>query len=300
MSSDIIASIIIPVFNDSIRLTKCLEALKHQSFPANKFEVIVVDNNSTENISDVVNSYSYRCLSEKKSGSYSARNTGIKHAKGLYLGFTDADCIPDRFWVERAVHKLSKQDEPVALGGDIQMFFENINPSSLEWYEYYYAFNQKTNIKHHSYAVTANLWVPHELFEKCGLFNNELISGGDMEWGKRLQQKGYNLSYTPECIVYHPCRSSLKQMYKKIYRVQTGQLALHHNKDIKLHAKPFALKTIFRTSRPPLRQIAIWLFASELKWSVALKLSWASLLIAWSYSLVIFQLAPKIIANRNN
>lgn len=290
------ASIIIPVYNDIQRLEKCIKALKKQTLPSSRYEIIVVDNNSIENISDLALKYGCKYLFCYKQGSYAARNKGVEYACGRYLGFTDADCIPDSQWVENAVRELSNRDGLVVLGGDIRMFFENSKPTSLEWYEYYYAFNQKTNIKHRKYAVTANLWASREIFEKCGAFNEELISGGDLEWGKRLHQKGYRISYTAECKVYHPCRASLKQVYRKIYRVQTGQLELHHHEDITLHARPFSLKTILRTSRPPVRQIAKWFFSSELPRSVALKLSWASVLIAGMYSIVIVNLLPQIIA----
>lgn len=86
------ASVIIPTYRDVERLQKCISALKRQEKFTN-FEVIIVNNDSTD-LKIAVPDNRFRVIAEKKSGSYAARNAGIKAAKGKVFSFTDSDCIP--------------------------------------------------------------------------------------------------------------------------------------------------------------------------------------------------------------
>ncbi|MBF0547485.1 MAG: glycosyltransferase [Candidatus Riflebacteria bacterium] len=98
-------SVIIPVFNKPRELENCLEALvKQNNSPA--FEVIVVDDGSTENLSKVKEKFAARlnlrwCKLEKNQGPAVARNAGIKMARGNVVVFTDSDCQPDLNWLKR-------------------------------------------------------------------------------------------------------------------------------------------------------------------------------------------------------
>ena len=100
-------SVIIPVFNDTEKLQLCLKALENQTYPQELYEIIVIDNNSDRNITEVTKQFKQVSLTqESKRGSYAARNQGIKIARGDLLAFTDSDCIPTANWLENGVNKL--------------------------------------------------------------------------------------------------------------------------------------------------------------------------------------------------
>lgn len=89
-------TIIIPAYHDWYRLSLCLNALAKQTYPHNKFEVIIINNDADDQVSaDFVLPENCKIIVEEKSGSYAARNTGLKIAKGEIIGFTDSDCIPN-------------------------------------------------------------------------------------------------------------------------------------------------------------------------------------------------------------
>src|SRR4051812_27832091 len=93
-------SVIVPVFNQSEPLRACLRALNGQTSPRARFEVIVVDNGSTDPVSVPTGSHStVRVEGESKPGSYAARNRGVAIARGSVIAFTDADCVPAADWV---------------------------------------------------------------------------------------------------------------------------------------------------------------------------------------------------------
>ena len=94
-------SVVIPVYNDSVRLKTCLQALEAQTYPKEVYEVIVVDNGSDESIEPVVAEFPQaRASYETHPGSYAARNKGVSISRGEVLAFTDLDDILAPDWIE--------------------------------------------------------------------------------------------------------------------------------------------------------------------------------------------------------
>src|SRR5690606_33493940 len=96
-------SVIIPTYHDWARLILCVEALKNQSFPQEDFEVLIVNNDPLDKVPAGFPIFpNFSIINEEKPGSYAARNSAIKIAKGEILAFTDSDCIPDKDWLQNA------------------------------------------------------------------------------------------------------------------------------------------------------------------------------------------------------
>ncbi len=107
-------SIIIPIYNSEKSLTKCLEAIKVQSF--NDFEVIMVDDGSNDNSmfvcqSIVSNDYRFRVIHQDNRGPSAARNTGLKAAEGEYICFVDSDDYVAENYLE-SLKKFIDNDQP--------------------------------------------------------------------------------------------------------------------------------------------------------------------------------------------
>lgn len=218
----LMVSIIIPTYKDWDRLKLCLDALADQSYPQNAFEVIAVNNDSADSFN---NRFEIQdnviMLDESKPGSYAARNKALAIAKGKYVGFTDSDCVPDKDWVKNAVNILENNPQIDRIGGTIKMFFPNKNVSIADLYDQTFAFPQQDYVKR-GFAVTANLFTRLELFEKAGLFDSNLMSGGDHKWGEETTEKGYNISFSDKVIIGHPTRSTMEELKQKMVRVGKG------------------------------------------------------------------------------
>lgn len=227
-------SVIIPVFNDAERLKICLEALEDQSYPKNLYEIIVIDNGSDQSIEQLVSQYKQSFSSyESTPGSYNARNKGISLAKGEILAFTDADCIPKFNWLETGVENLLSSPNYGLIAGKINIFFQKPDcPTVSELYDSITFLNQEKYIREFKFGATANLFTFKDIFQKVGLFDGKLKSCGDKEWGNRVAAYGYSLHYADHCCVSHPARSSLKSLYKKIVRVETGNFNFCKDKNI--------------------------------------------------------------------
>jgi len=225
-------SVIIPVFNDPIGIRNALEALTNQSYDSRCFEIIVVDNGSTDETFRVVKNFIRQfpsliqsVIENKKRGSYAARNAGIKHVKGDLIAFTDSDCIPEFNWLERGVEAFKIQKRSVA-AGHIEIFFTHSKPNIWEYYDASHSLNQESYVKNYEFGTTANLFVLKELFDRYGLFLKNLKSGGDYEFCRRLVKGGEKIDYLNDAIVRHPARSTLRSILKKNKRVAKGQKEL--------------------------------------------------------------------------
>lgn len=242
-------SIIIPTYRDNQKLYKCLSALKKQSLSVDKFEVIVVNNDPENQLNLKSDSLNLTLVNEDKPGSYSARNKGIKEAKGEIIGFTDADCIPDEKWIATAVHLLQKKPEFDLVGGEIEHFKADDRMTEAVFeYQRLFSFNQEHYINRKGFSVTANLFARKKVFDKIGNFNSGLFSGGDFDFGLRAKKAGFSIVYDPNLVVNHPARGGLKDLKKKKIRTTQGGY------DIRKGSVNFT--HFFRLISPPLKSIS--------------------------------------------
>lgn len=218
-------SVIIPVFNDAKRLKICLEALQNQTYSRGSYEVIVVDNRSTEDIKSVVEQYSQAVYAyEEHQTSYAARNRGIAVAKGEVLAFTDADCVPAPDWIEQGVACLVRHPHCGLVAGRVEVFAQDpARPTAVEMHQLAMAFRQSKYLDKAKGCVTANLFTFSKMMDTVGKFDPTLRSGGDLEWGKRVFDQGYEQVYAEDACVGHPARSSLSEIKSKIIRVVGGK-----------------------------------------------------------------------------
>jgi len=252
-----VVSVIIPVFNDSQRLQICLEALENQTYPANMYEVIVVDNGSDKAVEKIVGHFvQASVVVENRPGSYAARNKGVSSAKGEVIAFTDSDCIPKRDWIENGVVNLLHDFNCGLVAGRIELFFKNPEKlTTVEQYERLKAFPQKEYIDKKHFGVTANIFTLKSVFKKVGLFNENLKSNGDLEWGQRVFLFGYNQVYEKDSCVAHPARSSFRQLHQKIARVTKGGHTLCAERGLE---PPLPIGRLFlRFLIPPLKTVLL-------------------------------------------
>jgi glycosyltransferase involved in cell wall biosynthesis len=253
--ASIFVSVIVPVWNDDGRLEGCLRALEKQTYPGHLYEVIVVDNDAAKTIGPlVVPSARARVVQEGRPGSYAARNTGVTHARGEIIAFTDADCLPAPDWLEKGVKHLTHFDRCGVVAGRVEIFPRSLQqPNAVEQYEMLVALAQREFVSNYNFGATANLFTFREVFERAGPFLAEVKSGGDLEWGRRVVNSGYRLEYADSARVFHPARASLSQLYSKIVRVTGG---LHDLKRLKGRTYLEFDRSLLLDLLPPVKAIA--------------------------------------------
>jgi GT2 family glycosyltransferase len=227
-------SIVVPVYNRAEVLRRCLTSLTLQSYPSEYFEIIVVDDGSTEDIAAVayeaVKDWSgeLRLVHKPNGGPASARNMGIAESSGDILAFTDSDCVADSGWLAGLVEAMEGQDA-TGVGGPIA----NVMPPGwiaryLDCAKFY-----RHRVRHGEvdYFVTANVAFRRSALLQIGGFHDQTgVWGEDADLSFRLIESGYRLLLAPEAHVTHyGAPVSLYGWAKELFRYGRGNAILSRN-----------------------------------------------------------------------
>ena len=230
-----LVSLIIPVYNDQAGLDDCLRSLENQSLPYQYFEVIVIDNASQVKI-ELPEDANLNCILETcaKPGSYAARNMGLRIASGEVIAFLDADCFPEKDWLEQGLNAVQATPPQTLIGGEVLLTLSE-KPTAVELYQCLTGFGQQYNIEQKSFSVTANLFVRREQALLIGEFNENLLSGGDREWSWRARALGFGIKYIPAAQVTTTPRKTLSAAIKQARRIAGGR---YHFKKLSIVDSP--------------------------------------------------------------
>lgn len=223
MTSKVKVSVIVPVWNDERRVVKCINALKNQQFVPEAYEIIIIDNGSTDRTFEEIQGIKgITVLQELKPGSYAARNKGLSVAKGHYVAFTDSDCVPDKNWLASLIECAKTQRDIGVVAGDVSFFkdeADEIDDASLA-YESFFSMNQEEYARK-GVCITANWLSKKKTLLELGGFNAKLKSGGDHDMAKRLTNNGLSVVFCKQAVVAHPARNK-QEILKKRRRVIGG------------------------------------------------------------------------------
>lgn len=236
------ASVIVCTYNRADSLQETLQAIKAQELPGGyQWEVVVVDNNSTDRTRVVVEELredwpGLRYEFEGQQGLSCARNHGIAVAQGDIVLFTDDDVLPEPDWVAITVAGMTKY-EADACGGFIAPIWETPPPSWMT--ERFHGFLAIRTERVDDYIITkvsdapfgANMAFRRKLFDCVGGFDTTrgrkgavLASGEDGELFERILSAGLKAVFLGQARVHHKVESfRLTKRYLRRWRFQTSR-----------------------------------------------------------------------------
>lgn len=189
-------SVIIPCLNEERFLQRCLESLRQQNYPDNLWELIVVDNGSTDNSATVARGFTDKVISAPGLRVGAVRNIGAKHAVGDLLVFIDADCTLDPDWLKRA-EQLTLRHPSAVFGGAAKL------PDQAAWVERYWLLEGPKGTTLPKELIGCSIIIPSRIFQALGGFNTDMSSGEDSELSKRVRKNDNHVILTPELNVVH-------------------------------------------------------------------------------------------------
>ena len=218
-------SVIIPVKNEEEKIERCLEAVFSQSYKPH--EVIVVDGHSTDKTVENARKFHVRILYEDYHTRAGACQIGVGNAEGDYVAFTDADCIPEKNWLENLVKEFD--DDIVGVGGGIKNIGEGLWEKSINLAVETFLGSansvQGRVFKDKRYVNSisgCNSMYRREDIIKVGGFDVGLATVEDTELNRKFLRIG-KLLYTPGAVILHNHQRGLKEFGKRMYQYGYGR-----------------------------------------------------------------------------
>ena len=271
-------SIIIPIYNRLSEIRELLESMQALEFPRERFELLVVDDGSTNETPAFVEDFREKCdfnlrlLRQQNQGPSAARDTGMSQADGDFFIFLDSDCTVPSEWLTE-IDKHLTAEEGDAFGGpdiyhdDFPPFVKAINYAMT-------SFITTGGIRGHSkkklgkyYPRTFNMGLSRAVWEKIGGFSG-MRYGEDVEMAYRIHGAGAKVLNILSAAAYHKRRTSLWRFFRQIYYSGSARIDLSII-DPKLMEFVFylpALATLILTSMiiGSLLSDQIWMFSKPL------------------------------------
>lgn len=178
-----VISVVIPAYNEEKYLGKTLETLKNQDFQK-PYEVIVVDNGSTDKTVQIAKKFKARIIHEPKKGVACARQAGFMAARAKIIATTDADTLLPKNWLTKIEGNFLSHPKAVALAGHLDLYDTNLFlrlacfPLSLVFFSLIDAYSG------------TNIAVRKDAFNKIGGFNLNYGAGEDTDICRRLKKIG--------------------------------------------------------------------------------------------------------------
>ncbi len=241
-------TVVVPVRNAVSTIGHCLQAICAQRWDGGELEIIVVDNGSTDGtLQKIAKDFpTVRLLQESNPGVSHARNLAIREARGEWVAFTDADCIPTSTWIQALVQRAAESQEASFVGGSIRallpttsigLFTENL-------------FDQGRSIEREKPPsfISANLFVRKSDLVRFGMFNANYPRGQDTELAWRSHFRfGAKFAYAKDAVVEHANESTWSGLIKKAWQHGSGSSRLidEYQKELKIDPKKRCKETKF-------------------------------------------------------
>ncbi len=242
-------SVIIPVHNRPEEIKTCLAAFEALDYPRNRYEIIVVDDASSDHTPQVIKTFHnvMAVFLEQNRQAAFCRNLAAEKAGGDILAFIDSDCICTPQWLNDLIPAFN---DPcvAAVGGRIDSVYKD---SALDQYETVKSSLIMGNRERQSqpsdrmfYVPSCNLLVKREVFLEANGFNERLYVGEDVDLCLRLQDAGHRVEFRPEGRIYHKHRNRVAAFCKRRFEYGTSEpllQSLHKNRPKQIYLNPLSI-----------------------------------------------------------
>ncbi len=225
-------SVIIPTLNRPEPLRICLEALAGQTYPRDRWEIIVVDDGGQAPLEPTIAPFrvglTIRLVRQENQGAAAARNRGTRESTAPFYAFVDDDCRPAPDWLEMFARRIQRNPHVLYGGATVNALKGNLYAVASQLIlERAYAYHNP-DPDHARFFATNNMLVPAEGFQRIGGFDASFrVASEDREFCARWRDHGLGLVSAAEALVYHAHDLGLAGFWKQHFAYGRGAWRYH-------------------------------------------------------------------------
>jgi lipopolysaccharide/colanic/teichoic acid biosynthesis glycosyltransferase/glycosyltransferase involved in cell wall biosynthesis len=201
-------SVVVPAFNAANTISECVESLKNQTLSPSDYEIIVVDNGSSDNTVELAGSAGAKVLSASTKGAAAARNVGLNAAIGNIICFTDADCFPNQDWIYQITSSFTDPNITGCKG--VYATRQTKLVARFVQVEYEDKYDLLKKQRYIDFIDTYSAAYRRDVLLSNGGFEERIRYVEDQELSFRLAARGYRMVFQPLAGVYHKHSDTLK------------------------------------------------------------------------------------------
>ena len=218
-------SVVVPAYNVASSIGACLDALNAQSLKRDEYEIIVVDDGSTDATRVVAESHGARVIAQKNAGAGAARNTGANAARGGVIVFIDADSIPDSRWLQAMARPFADATIDGA-SGEKKTHQKNLW-ARLVQLEYDFRYDRMAAHGTIDFVDSSTAAYRREVFLASGGFDTVLKEAEDTDLSFRLAERGCKMVLVRDALVYHTHPTFLGEFLRRKYQYAIGRATVY-------------------------------------------------------------------------
>jgi glycosyltransferase involved in cell wall biosynthesis len=229
-------SVVIPVYNGAATLDACLRSLEHQTLATGSYEIIVVDDGSTDDAAWIAQTAGVRLVSQHHAGAPAARNAGILAARGEWVAFTNSDCVCARTWLASLLAAAERTSGAIGAAGKT-IGYRSQTPAA-RFVDLMGALDPVRSLAHprFPFAPTSNVLYRREYLLAVRGFDTRYATYDACDLHTRLLRAfGGAFAYEPRAVVMHNDRSTWREYFRQQFFKGVGyaQFMLAHRGELR-------------------------------------------------------------------
>ena len=228
-------SVIIPTYKRQTEIQRCLASLTSQTYPQDRWEVVVVIDDDSDPLDPALAKWSERLplrfTRQPHAGCGIARNTGSSQARGRYLVFTDDDCIFPADWLSRYAEHFGNTGDCVIAGRTFNALPHNPYSRASQVLLDYLLVHFNSCSDDAALAVGCNFGVPADGFRALGGFSAryfQVAGAEDRDFSWRWREQGRRIVFAPDVVVHHAHRHTFASFLRQHFNYGRGAWLFHH------------------------------------------------------------------------
>jgi glycosyltransferase involved in cell wall biosynthesis len=233
-------SVVIPAYQAAATIGACIDAVRNQRYPADRREIIVVDDGSRDATAEIARGYAgVTVISQPNGGAAAARNRGWRQATGTWVAFLDADCVPSRGWLGALIDTVSPRDDgaPPMLGAAGKTLGLESGSEAAHFADLIGSLDAERYLSHPlwPFAPSCNLMYRRAALVACDGFDERFVTYEACDLHKRLRTADPGaFAYVARAVVWHRHRASWRAYWHQqvAYGVGYAQFARRYSSEI--------------------------------------------------------------------